>query len=331
ALVNASLSGAQNQIRYYVSSAYETGQGVEPNNSLRQFSLHGNVDVTPASTIDVATSINYVSLRSHLGVDGGASAMFGALFGHALAFPNSRGFGLGFPPEVTHDLWDNSSNVNRFTASSKVEHVPFSWLKQRFVAGVDYVGDDSRALERFAPPPLNTIIPNATGRIGQTLRSLSGLTLDYSGTATFSLTPMLSSATSIGGQYFRNETSASFLGGMGFPGTGMETVSGTAQQVTAAQQEVLNTTLGAFAQQKFSWRDRLFLTAALRVDNNSAFGEDLKWVTYPKVDASWVASDEAFWPWKGTVSSFRLRAAYGESGRQPQTFSALLQGATDQR
>lgn len=322
-LVNASIAGGQNSVRYYVSSAYESDQGIEPNNSIRQFSLHGNVDLTPRPTIDVATSINYVSFRNHLGVDNGASAMFGGLFGHALAFPNSRGFGLGFPPEVTQDLWDNSQAVNRFTTSSRLEHVPFSWLHHRLVVGLDYTGDDSRALERFAPPPLNTIIPNATGRIGQTIRNNTGLTLDYSGTATYALTSSLSTATSFGGQYFRNDQNTSFLGGMGFPGTGIETVSGTAQQVTATQQQILNTTLGAFAQEKFTWRDRVYLTAALRVDNNSAFGEDLKWVTYPKFDASWVVSDEAFWPWKNLLPSFRLRGAYGESGRAPQTFAAL--------
>lgn len=323
ALINASLSGGLDAVRYYVSSAYETGQGIEPNNALRQFTLHGNVDVTPSSTFDVATSINYVSLRSRLGVDAGASAMFGGVFGHALAFPNSRGFGLGFPPEVTQDLWENSQYVNRFTASTRVEHVPLSWLRQRLVLGVDYTGDDSRALERFAPPPLNTIIPNATGRIGQTIRSTSGITADYGATATLNLTPTLSSMSSVGGQFFRNELGTSFLGGTGFPGTGIETVSGTALQVTATQTEALNTTVGAYAQQKFGWKDRLFFTAAVRVDNNSAFGEDLKWITYPKFDASWVVSEESFWGWKNFLPSFRLRGAYGESGRSPQTFSAL--------
>ena len=323
ALINGSLSGAQNAVRYYMSSAYEMGQGIEPNNALRQFTLHGNVDITPSSAFDVATSIHFVNLRARLGVDNGASAMFGGVFGHALVFPNSRGFGLGFPPEVTQNLWENSQYVNRFTGSTRIDHSPLSWLRQRLVMGVDYTGDDSRALERFAPPPLNLIIPNATGRIGQTIRSTSGITADYGATATFDLTPALVSTSSVGGQFFRNEQQASFLGGIGFPGTGIETISGTAQQVTATQTDALNTTVGAYAQQKFGWKDRLFATAAVRVDNNSAFGEDLKWITYPKFDASWVVSEESFWGWKNIIPSFRLRGAYGQSGRSPQTFSAL--------
>jgi TonB-linked SusC/RagA family outer membrane protein len=324
-LVSASVSGGQNPIRYYVSGSYESDQGVEPNNALRQLSLHGNVDVTPRPTLDIATSLNYVNLRNHLGVDVGASSMFGAVFGHALVFPNARGFGLNFAPEVTQELWDNYQNINRFTGSTRIQNTPATWFSHRLIGGVDFAGDDSRALERFALAPWNSIIPNATGRIGQTLRNNTGLTLDYNATGTINLTSTVISATSVGGQYFRNEQHSSFLGGTGFPGTGIETVSGTALPVTPVQQDILTTTLGAFAQQKFSWRDRLFVTGAIRVDNNSAFGEDLKWVTYPKFDVSWVLSEESFWPWRGTglIPSLRLRAAYGESGRAPQVFSAL--------
>jgi outer membrane receptor protein involved in Fe transport len=67
----------------------------------------------------------------------------------------------------------------------------------------------------------------------------------------------------------------------------------------------------------------LFVSAGLRVDNNSAFGEKLKWVTYPKVSGSWVISEEPFWHLSDKINTLRLRAAYGESGRQPQAFSAL--------
>ena len=76
----------------------------------------------------------------------------------------------------------------------------------------------------------------------------------------------------------------------------------------ATQTQTINTTIGAYGQQQFGWRDRLYLTAALRVDNNSAFGEDFKWVTYPKVSLSWVASEEPFWRTNGVVTSMRLPA-----------------------
>jgi outer membrane receptor protein involved in Fe transport len=45
-------------------------------------------------------------------------------------------------------------------------------------------------------------------------------------------------------------------------------------------------------------------------------------VTYPKASATWVVSEEPFWSFP-FLNSLRLRAAWGKSGQQPQTFAAL--------
>jgi hypothetical protein len=45
-------------------------------------------------------------------------------------------------------------------------------------------------------------------------------------------------------------------------------------------------------------------------------------VVYPKVSASWVVSEEPFWG-LDFMNAFRLRAAYGQSGQQPDAFDAL--------
>ena len=323
--VNGSFSGGRNDVRYYLSGLVEKDQGIEPNNSLHQVSLHANVDIAPSEKLNFGSSLNFVDLRNHLGVDVGASAMFGAVFGHALRNPLARGFALNFIPEITQHLWDNSADVKRFTVSGRIEHNPVQIFTQRLIVGLDHTADDSRSLERFAPPDLAALLPPATaqGRIRQTLRDAAVITADYVGTARFHLMPSLSSSSSVGGQLFRTETNTSVLGGLGFPGAGIETVSGVAAPDVPTQSQILNTTIGAYAEQKFGWNERLYLTGAIRVDNNSAFGEDFKWVTYPKIDASWVVSEEPFWRWRGVVRSLRLRAAYGESGRQPNVFSAL--------
>jgi hypothetical protein len=64
------------------------------------------------------------------------------------------------------------------------------------------------------------------------------------------------------------------------------------------------------------------VTAAIRADDNSAFGQNFDRVYYPKFSASWVISEEPFWSWP-VISALKLRAAYGESGKQPITYSAL--------
>jgi TonB-linked SusC/RagA family outer membrane protein len=325
----AALSGGREQSTYYASGTYNDDEGIEPNNSGTMFSGRGNLSVIASSKIDIQTSLGYFRATNHLGADNGLSAMLGAALGHPLQNPASRGFAFA-PPEVPQQLYDNAQDINRFTGSATLNHRPIGWFAHRLLVGIDYTSDDSRALEKYAGPDLRPFFTaglggqaTADGRIGQTLRNNSFITGDYSGTATFNLTPAISSASSIGGQFVRRQLKSSSLGGIQFPAPGVETVSGTTTKGTPSQSLTVNTTVGGYAQQRFGWNDRLFVTGAVRVDNNSAFGEDFKWVTYPKVSATWVMSEEPFWNWSGVVDAFKLRAAYGQSGQQPNAFVAL--------
>jgi outer membrane receptor protein involved in Fe transport len=253
------------------------------------------------------------------------SAMLGALYGHILLQPNRRGFGLGYPPEIAWQLYDNTANVSRFTASGTGTFIMTDWLRHRLLLGIDHTSGDHRTLERFAPPELSVYLTptQAAGRIGQTLRLNRNLTLDYGATANNRISKALASYFSAGVQVLRTESSTSNLGGQGFPGPGVTSITATATKLNTTQSDVLNTTLGMYAQQKLGWNDRLFVTGAVRVDNNSAFGEQLSWVTYPKADITWVVSEEPFWRDFGFLNTLRVRAAYGESGQAPPTFAAL--------
>ena len=82
---------------------------------------------------------------------------------------------------------------------------------------------------------------------------------------------------------------------------------------------------------------RLFLTAAVRTDQNSAFGTQFQRVFYPKLSGSWIISDEDFFPHMNWLDQLRLRSAYGASGVQPgattslQTFSAVTRAINTTR
>jgi TonB-linked SusC/RagA family outer membrane protein len=324
----AGLSGGRDQLTYYVSGTYTDDEGIEPNNSGTLFSGRANLSAAVSRTVDMQTSLSYFRATNHLGVDNGLSSMLGTQLGHPLLNPNTRGFAFA-PPEIPQQLYDNAQDINRFTGSGTLNHRPATWFSHRLVAGVDYTSDDSRAIEQYAPPELRQFFGAlggpvvADGRIGQTLRNNSFITGDYSGTATFNLTSSLSSASSIGGQFVRKQFKSSNLSGLQFPAPGVETVSGTTTKNTPSQSLTVNTTVGGYFQQRFGWNDRAFITGAVRVDNNSAFGEDFKWVTYPKVSATWVMSEEPFWKFGGVVDALKLRAAYGQSGQQPNAFVAL--------
>ena len=163
----------------------------------------------------------------------------------------------------------------------------------------------------------------ATGRIGQTLRHNTLISADYNGTAKFDahVRPrfdLLGRRTVLQQRGQSRASSAASASRR----LGSKRCPGPPRPSRRLREQTINTTIGAYAQEQLSWRDRLFIAAAARVDNNSAFGDKFKWVTYPKVSASWVVNEEPFWHWTA-INSLRLRTAYGESGRQPAAFSAL--------
>jgi TonB-linked SusC/RagA family outer membrane protein len=320
-----SLSGGQQVVRYLLSGTLDDDNGIEPNNSVKRFTGHANVSVAPSEKIDVASSLNIVRGKSHLGSDYGLGAFWGAAYGSPLqeGGPN-RGFNTA-PPEVIWGLFDLSQDISRFTGSVQANHRPTSWLTQRLTVGLDQTTEDNQGLNNFAPPQWAIFFSpsQARGSLLQDLRTISYYTADYGGTARFDLTSDISSATSIGGQYYRKRINIAQTTGREFPAPGLKTVAAAATR-EGSQDYSTNTTIGVYAQQQFGWHDRMFVTGAVRVDNNSAFGEDFDFVTYPKVSATWVASEESFWaPIRPILGTLKLRAAFGASGQQPDVFTAL--------
>ncbi len=323
---SGSVSGGTNLVQYYVSSTYDTDKGIEPNNYLDRFAGNANMNITPSAKIDVNTRVGYVTGTTHLGSDYGLGAMAGVMYGSPLtaaAVPLTRGFGFGVPPEVVWGVVDNSQELNRFTGSITFNHRPLDWFTQRFIAGLDQTAEDNQNLNNFVPAewrPLFTVT-NAKGWLLQDRRDITLASADYSGTAKFNITSSLVSNTSFGGQYYRKKTRLGQVSGREFPAPGVKTAAAAALK-DGQQDFVVNTTIGLYAQEQIGWNDRLFLTGAVRVDNNSAFGEDFDFATYPKVAATWVISEEPFWK-LGAINTLKLRSAFGVSGLQPDVFTAL--------
>src|SRR5688500_9288281 len=109
---------------------------------------------------------------------------------------------------------------------------------------------------------------------------------------------------------------------------GSRLVRGAVQFASESQTELA--TLGFFGQQQASWRERLFLTGAMRWDASSTFGDAERWQFYPKASVSYVLSEEPFFRNSGvggTVNELRLRAAVGYAGNQPPLNAAYARAS----
>jgi len=78
-----------------------------------------------------------------------------------------------------------------------------------------------------------------------------------------------------------------------------------------------------FGRVNYSINDKYLLTATLRADGSTKFGEDNKYGYFPSFAAAWRISDEAFTP--ELFSDLKLRAGYGITGNQ-EIPNNLVQG-----
>ena len=322
---NLGVNGGTEQVRYNLNASYDNEQGIEPTNNLWRGAGAANISMNPRPNFDINASIGINRQNIHVPLEAGGGMWFSAYFGQAPrndAERLRRGYNSA-PPEAFWSAFEQYQALARTTGSLAMNHRLGTWFSQRLTVGNDLSNEDNVNYTERMGPDLRQYFPNPTDQAGgktSRKRDLNVSTVDYSGTIRANLFN-IGTNTSFGAQYFRRNVYTVQARGEEFPTAGLETVEAAARNF-GTENASTNTTLGFYAQEQLNIRDRLFLTAAVRVDDNSAFGENFSWITYPKVAASWVINEED-WFNLPVISSLKLRAAYGHTGQQPATFSAL--------
>jgi hypothetical protein len=142
-------------------------------------------------------------------------------------------------------------------------------------------------------------------------------------TATWQARSWVSLKTTLGGDYTNIELDSALARGDILPPGAVSPQAGANLSLSGSLAAATKT-LGAYVQEQAALRDRMFITAAIRQDQNSAFGSNFQSVTYPKLSLSWSMSEESWFPTIPLLDQFRLRSAYGASGVQPGATAALF-------
>ncbi|HXF96710.1 MAG TPA: SusC/RagA family TonB-linked outer membrane protein [Gemmatimonadales bacterium] len=322
------VSGGSDVVQYFLGGGLEDNEGVDQSNDLRRYSVRGNFTVRPSGKLTTALNLGYVTGRTNLACEAGCG---GRVWGTVLANPlnltgpnaSRRGFHSGTPEQ--YDLLENYwQDLDRFTASLQVTHQPTSWFSHRLNFGTDRTREEDVTFTPRVDSLINHPVwgSQPLGFKAVNDRTLNVTTVDYAATATFAVTPQVRSATSFGGQHYWTRDGFVYAQGREFPAPGLTAISATVRDRFNAQDFVEEKSLGFFVQEQIAWRDRVFVTLGLRSDDHSAFGPNFDRAYYPKAGVSWVVSGEPFWRFSW-LNALRVRAAYGESGLQPQTFAAI--------
>ncbi len=349
----ATVRGGGQQTTYFLSGDYTDATGDLPSNDSRQYQVRANFDADPSEKVHVSVSNGFVS--SHARLPENDNNLFG-IIGNALgnpwngpltrpdptsggapvqscfiAFEASRSSGLPLE-QTTADFCGspyfistndkiftrvNDQELERYTGSGTLNYRPVGWLTNRFTVGYD---EHSSQLRNLVPvDPELPFFNDSRGFISRLDATTRDLTLEATSSVTANVTSALQSVTTVGAQWFRATTETTQAIGREFPAGSPSVGNSVTNEGDDAFFE--SRTLGLYAQEQLSWRDRLFVTPAVRFDDNSAFGSELGIKTYPRISVSWIASDAQWFP--ELFQTFKLRAAWGESGKQPGTTDAL--------
>ena len=307
----ASVGGGGRDLRYFVSATMDDAKGVLPDDSEKKYVVRGNFNFSPYDRLQLSWNTSYTNDD----------------ITNPPAGNNAQGITLNvFRDENNYFGDDDPALIDQLLAykiNTAIDHLvtggtalyePFENFSNKLTVGYDRAESELRQYRPFG------FILAPQGIMSNQRWASTTLTVEYVGSYNWQLTEDFGSSFSVGGQSVNTETNSVTGYGENFSAPGEPTLSAAAQTLSFEERiRVVNA--GAFVQNLFSYRDRYFLTLGLRVDGNSAFGQNFGLQPYPKASFSYVVSDEAFW--RDAWGQLKLRAAYGHAGRAPGAFDAV--------
>jgi len=329
-----SLTGGVNNTRYFFSGLQRAEAGVINNTGARRQSLRANLDQAVGSKVTISLGANLLRSFSQRGISNNDNALSSPIyaFGYTPAIvdlrlkdANGRYVLNPFPatantsnPFQTMDVLLNNEDVYRQIFSSRINYAAVATSNNNvnfaLQAGADRFSNENYL---FAPQELQFQRAGTVqgGQFPGTIIQGNGTNLfsnvTASGTWINTNVSWMSATTSGGVQYESRESNDYNIQGRGL-GPAQKNAAGAAN-TTVTNQRSLILNQAFFAQEDLLlFNERLFVSAAVRGERSSVNADREEIFYFPRVSGSYRFQS----PING-VTEIKLRAAYGESGNQP--------------
>lgn len=321
-----SIRGGSDMAQYYVSGRYENEVGSAPSNNYKKYNFRANLDADLTEKFKLSARTGFMNslLRRPMNDNSIFGYMGNAFLANLYNARPSNPWGEVFTPLSVVPTCVTDERLNRFIGSIAVDYRPMGTWTNKLTMGVDVV--NTEMTQYF---PWQGGFPNyPEGYKSNNRRTSTRITLDYATAYTAKLSQNFMGQVTGGLQGFFDTDYQLFGTAEVFPAPGI-TIIDAGELINAYEKRRKIVNAGYFVQGQLGWRERMYLTAAMRSDGNSAFGQDFDLEYYPKVALSYVISEESFWKniWpdftpKGMWNYLKLRGAYGAAGRQPGAYDA---------
>lgn len=330
----ASVSGGVEAIQYFFSSNYDSQVGslrippavaaalrsrlgaqalsdvLRTPNTQQTLSLNSNIVVTPTPRLTLGLSATY-SQSAQRSI---SARVFQDLNAYGPLLRDSASVAVNLLNLGSAFLQTSQQRARRLVGSFTAEARPAEWLTLSGTAGLDFGGTVDRGIlpENYFEGEAAHVRDYRRDNIGRTM-NLSATTLTHRGPLSF--------RTSLGVQYAYAHLDGVDIDAYNLaPGSTSLT---TATELQGGQLWSESASLGTYGEEVIGLNDRLYLTASLRVDGSSSFGDAYRPRPYPKVGVSWIASDEPFLRNVPGLGELRFRYSFGAASRYPMSAMKL--------
>ncbi|WP_225000294.1 TonB-dependent receptor [Cesiribacter sp. SM1] len=317
---NLSFTGGADKLVYYASLGLQDQEGVLRNSNLKRYSARLNVTQKFLNDLlNVGLNLNASQTKSERPP---ISSIIGSALSTNPTFPayNENGapyqYESGDNPLRTLELWKDITTTNRIIANITPSLTISKSLEYKLNLGVD---NSSSVRDEQS---LASLVPQQDGRLLTTnATNTNYLVENY---LTYNYLNLDHNLTALAGHSYQkifvqerwnsiNKFPISDIEPRYNPGMGQELTMGNNLPGGFA---LINELQSFFGRINYGYKDRYLLTATVRADGSSKFGENNKYGIFPSFSAGWRISDENFFKTSSFVSLLKLRAGWGQTGNQ---------------
>lgn len=340
---NLQISGGDAARNFYLSAGWldQTGIARGPNSVLRRYSARLKGAQSLSRTLRVGGNVMYTDLAQRAVQKGNNlnGLMLGATRQPAdfdpLPYRTPEGWQRAWSfPIVTeagiYQIFDspywvayqqrNTSDVGRAIGSVNVDWNPALWLSVQYSLGADY-GNEARVV---GLPPYSSGDAN-TGQLYQGTNTTTIVDHNLLVSVRRQLTPAVAGRLALGQNLNSTRFRSLQVKGTGFLSSELYTLNNVVStNLQPRNFESKINIAGYFAQAEADLWDQLYLSAGVRADQTSTLARDNRTAYFPKGSAAWnITNLLGNREQRGRLSYLKLRAAYGEVGRQPLAYQIL--------
>lgn len=327
------ITSSKEKLRTSVVAGYFNQEGVVLNSDYKRYSLRANLDYGLSDKVRMGFNVapSYV-VDNVPKTDGtrGQGILFNALHTWPIMpiynedgsrttfnrFPANTGNIFAFPNWLTsaEQIKNETRDIN-ILANTFIEYQPIEGLTLKTSLNAEIY---NRQFEYFSPTTatyqINQPIPTSNEAIWDNRLDFSWLNENI---ATYTKSVGEHDFAILGGfTYQRYRRDRSRVEATDFADDRLPNIQGAVNiNKNGTYDQVQEWSLVSFLSRlTYSYKGRYLLTAAVRTDGSSRFGENNRWGTFPSLSAGWIASDEAFFSDQQLFSLLKVRASFGVTG-----------------